>query len=132
MKKLVSIVCFIAFIFVLSPKATAAESRWFYYATSATTNLYYDAKSQEFLEGDVVKVWLKFVYKKIDPKYHIKEYKILAELDCYEERYRNIYILILKDDNTISSNTPTEGWKPISPDSNNEHLYDAICDEPVP
>ena len=113
---------------------------WKGYGTSDTLSLYYDVESITRPSKDVVRVWVKGIYRmkgvelveKFGEKYETLGHSLfLSEVHCAEKKVRTLSIVDYSTGGEIlDSNSTERKWNSIVPESIGESLYEILCRQP--
>lgn len=121
--------------FLLMAVCSSAMAEWVFIGTTEdqSSTIYGDPATRR-RAGDVVKVWILTNYAKPrkSPNGFYTSAKIQKNVDCKEERMRNLALVAYKGAMGIgdidgSENTPNSDWSPVVPDSLGESISQWAC-----
>jgi hypothetical protein len=142
----VLLLCIICFFRV---SAVAEENRWYlYYTDPERTEHYYDTKNiistskviletqktspkrrvpthRKYIKLLVVKLREKLIFN--NPKYPLKESRILREFDCSKNMIRTLMVSDTYKNGFKKIEGKTQAWENISSKPSYEALYEIVC-----
>jgi hypothetical protein len=117
---------------------------WQPYHKDESSTIYYDAANIRQISKGTLRVWEKTIYrpkgvedmiKALSERYRELAYCIsLFEINCLERKYKELHETVYKDDRSVLDLLNYEAfgkadWRYVIPDSIEEALLDAVCQE---
>jgi hypothetical protein len=88
---------------------------------------YYEKDSITYPSRGMIRVWRKRV---LPDRMADKEIISLDEVDCQKEKFRSVFVQVLRKNDTIDTfKKPSEDWAQVFADSPEEYFMDHFCKE---
>jgi hypothetical protein len=128
----------------------AQSAEWILYSTNTDDDeFFYDRENLTKLPNGIIRVWIMILYSDEARKKYIqqrisdgladdKRYETLSyslsmwEINCAAKEFRGMANIDYSTDrrkleSSIYEQQPSEGWRPVPPDSIGEVMYKAVC-----